>query len=100
VVTDGVHEMRLAESHTTIDEQWIVGPRRGLRHRAAGSVRKLVRRSDDECVEGVSRIQPGGPWLRRRRAGFQRDDLVRAEWDHRGVRLDIGDEMHEEVRSL
>ena len=100
VVTDGVHQMRFAESHTTVDEQRVVGPRRRLRHGAAGGVRKLIRRSDDECVEGVSRVQPGGPWLRRRRASFQGNGLVCAERDHRGVRLDIGDEMNEEIRSL
>ena len=67
---DGVHQVRLAEPHTAVDEQRVVGPRRRLGDRATRGVRKLIRRSDDERVEGVARIEagwPGAAAARRRR---------------------------------
>ena len=57
VLPDRVHQVCLAESHTAVDEQRVVGPRRRFRDRPAGRVRKLVGRADDERVEGVSRIE-------------------------------------------
>ena len=51
---DRVHQMRLAETHAAVDEQRVVGARRRFGDRAAGRVRELVRRADDERVEGVA----------------------------------------------
>ena len=65
VVADRVHQMRLAETHAAVDEQRVVGARRRFRDGAARRVRELIRRADDEGVEGVTRIQPRGSWSRR-----------------------------------
>ena len=42
VLTNRVHEVRLAEPHPTIDEERVIGTRRCLRHRPAGRVCELV----------------------------------------------------------
>ncbi len=55
---DRVHQVRLAETDAAVDEQRVVRPRRRLRHRAAGRMRELVRRTDDEGVEGVAGSEP------------------------------------------
>ena len=55
VVPDGVHQMRLAESHAAVDEQRVVGARRRLGHRSGSGMRELIRRADDEGVERVAR---------------------------------------------
>ena len=62
VLPDGVHQVGLAESDAAVDEERVVGARRRFRHRAAGRVRELVRRSDDEGVERVARVQAACAW--------------------------------------
>ena len=57
-MADGVHQMRLAESHTAVDEQRVVGPRWCFRDGAACRMGELVRRPDDERVEGVAGSEP------------------------------------------
>jgi hypothetical protein len=57
VVADRVHQMGLAESHAAVDEQRVIGPRWRLRDGAACRVGKLVRRPDDERLEGVAGSQ-------------------------------------------
>ena len=59
VVPDRVHQVGLAQTHPAVDEQRVVRARRRFRDRAAGRVRELVRRADDEGVEGVAGVQPG-----------------------------------------
>ena len=51
---DRVHQVRLAQSHPAVDEQRVVGARRRLGDGAARRVGELVRRSDDEGVEGIA----------------------------------------------
>ena len=72
VVPDRVHQVRLAQPDTAVDEQRVVRARRRFRDRAAGRVRELIRRSDDEGVERVARIEPGGPGLSRAAADRSR----------------------------
>ena len=58
-VTDGVHEVRLAQTHAAVEEQRVVGRARRLRDGQRGRVRKPVRGADDERVErrfGVERV--------------------------------------------
>ena len=57
VLPDGVHQVRLAEADAAVDEERVVGQRRRLGDGAAGRVGELVRRADDEGVEGVARVQ-------------------------------------------
>ena len=64
VLADGVHQVRLAEADAAVDEQRVVGPRGGLGDGAGGRVGELVRRSDDELLEGVALLV-----LRRRSGG-------------------------------
>ena len=59
VLPDRVHQVRLAQPHAAVDEQRVVRARRRLRDRAAGRVRELIRRADDEGVEGVAGIEAG-----------------------------------------
>ena len=49
--------MRLAQAHAAIEEKRVVGFRGLLGDGERGGVRELVRRADDERVEGVARIQ-------------------------------------------
>src|SRR6266404_2172045 len=60
LVTDGVQEMRLAETDTAVDEERIVGLRWELGDRMASRLSKLVRIADDECVERVARRESDG----------------------------------------
>ena len=69
VLPDRVHQVGLAETDAAVDEQRVVGARRRFGDGAAGGVRELIRRSDDEGVEGVAGIEPGGPGLRRSGGG-------------------------------
>ncbi len=57
IVPDGVHQVRLPESHPAVDEQRVVRSRRRFGDRTTGGVRELVRRSDDEGVERVARTE-------------------------------------------
>jgi len=79
VVTDGVHEVRLAEADTAVDEEGVVGTRRGLGDGAAGGVGKLIGWPDDERLEEVARIQPGAG--RRREAERIGRSRVPGDWD-------------------
>ena len=58
-VADRLHQVRLAESHSAVEEQRVVGFRGLLGHGHGGGVRKLVRRADDERVKRVARIELG-----------------------------------------
>ena len=51
VLTDRMHQMRLAQSDATVDEQRVVRAGRCFGDRPAGRVGELIRRSDDERVE-------------------------------------------------
>ena len=68
VLADGVHEVGFSESGAAVEEKRVVGPSRGLGDGAGGRVRKLVRRSDDEFLEGVASV--------RRRCAGRRLNLI------------------------
>src|SRR5262245_17915844 len=57
VLTDGLHQVRLAETDAAVNEKRIVGPGRGLRDGEACGVRDFVVRPDNERFERVSRIE-------------------------------------------
>src|SRR5688500_15582437 len=71
VMPDGVHQVGLSKSDSAVNEQRVVGSRRRLRNRATGGVRKLVRRSDDEAVEGVAGDEAAGAWWMCRRVAVR-----------------------------
>ena len=101
VMSDGVHQVRLAEADPAVDEERVIRARRRLRDRPAGRVGELVRRSDDEGVEGVARVQSRRTWLRdRRRPCFERRGFFGAEGDDHAVGHRIGDEIHQQIRPL
>ena len=56
-VADGLHQMRLAEAHSAIEEKRVVGFRGLLGDGDGGGVSELVRCADDKRVEGVARIE-------------------------------------------
>ena len=56
-VADGLHQVRLAESHTTVEEERVVGFGGLLGDGDGRGVRELVRGADDERVERVARVQ-------------------------------------------
>jgi len=60
LVADGVHEVRLAEAHSTVEEERVVGVPGSLGDRQAGRVRQPVGRTDDEGAEGVARVEADG----------------------------------------
>ena len=57
VVADRLHQVRLAQAHSAVEEQRVVGFRRLLGHGLRGGVRELVRGADDKRVEGIARVQ-------------------------------------------
>ena len=57
VVADGMQQVGLAQSGASVDEQRVVGPRRGLGDRQGRGVGEPVGRSGDIGVEGVARIE-------------------------------------------
>ena len=67
LVADGVHEVGLAQADPAVDEERIVGLRRGLTHAVAGGMGKLVVRADDERLEGVPKVYSGFRGHSRRR---------------------------------
>ena len=101
VVPDRVHQVRLAETHAAVDEQRVVRTRRRFGHRAARRVRKLIRRSDDERVEGVAGIEAGRAraWSWRRRRRVERRGFFSAELNRHDVGLRVGNEIHREIRT-
>ncbi|MNW55056.1 hypothetical protein D3C74_326930 [compost metagenome] len=84
VVADRVQEVRLAEAGLPVDEEGVVGLGRRLGDRDSGSVREPVRRSDDERLEDVLRVQPGRLGGRTLRGGSGQGALV----------LDLGAQRH------
>ncbi len=54
VMSDGVHQVRLAQPDPAVDEQRVIRARRRFRHGAARRVRELIRCADDEGVEGIA----------------------------------------------
>ncbi len=59
VVPDCMHQVRLPEPHAPVDEQRVVRARGGFRHGARGGMRELIRRTDDERVEGIAGCEAG-----------------------------------------
>ena len=57
VLTDGVQQMRLAQSDAAIKKQRVVGFSRRLRDRQGCGVRKAVIVADDKRVEGVFGVE-------------------------------------------
>ena len=57
LVADGLHQVGLAHADAAVEEERVVGFRRTFGDRLAGGVGELIAAADDECVEGVARIQ-------------------------------------------
>src|SRR6476661_6324714 len=51
---DCVHQMRLSDTHSAVDEKRIVAARRRLCHRLRSGVRELIRRTNYVAVESKS----------------------------------------------
>ena len=102
VLPDRVHQVRLAQPHAAVDEQRVVRARRRFGDGAARGVRELIRRADDEGVEGVAGIQAGR--ARRAASGRRRSRaprLRRGSAESAGRRSGgLGDEIHGQVRPL
>jgi hypothetical protein len=64
--------MRLPESDTAVNEQRVVGARRQLRHGLTRRLGELIRRSDDEGVERVARVEAFNVRAARGRGGRAR----------------------------
>ena len=57
ILADRLHQVRLAESHSAVNEKRVVGARRRFGHRQARGMRDFVVRADHERFEAVARIQ-------------------------------------------
>src|SRR5258705_6801627 len=94
--------MSFAESNSPIDVQRVIRTGWCLGHRTAGGVSKLIRRSHDEGVKGVPRVETGRTSNSRRwhvlLYGWQRTDDT--EGPRRLVGLSLRDEIDGEVRPL
>src|SRR5215813_6287315 len=49
--------MSLTQPHTTVNEQWVVNPRRGFGNSQGRRMRKLIARADHETLERQLGIQ-------------------------------------------
>ena len=59
-VADGVHQVRLAQSHPAVEEERVVGMPRPLRHGEGGGVRQPVGGANDEVRELVAAVEVDG----------------------------------------
>ena len=57
LVGDGIEQVRLAEAGLAIDEQGVIGVGGVIRDGAGGGKRVLVRRTDDEFIERILRVE-------------------------------------------
>ena len=57
LVGDGIEQVRLAEAGFAVDEKGIIGVRGVVRDGAGGGKRVLVRRTDDEFIERILRVE-------------------------------------------
>ena len=57
ILADGLHQVRLAESDTAVNKEWVVSSGRRLRHRQTGGVGDLVVRTDYKTFEVVTRVE-------------------------------------------
>ena len=57
-VSDGVHEVGLAQSHATVKEEGVVHPGRVFGHTGTGCGGQLIVPAHHEPVEGIAPIQP------------------------------------------
>jgi hypothetical protein len=77
-VSDSVKKMCLAESYSTVDEEWVVALTRLLSYSHRGGVTELIAVTDHEILEGVARINivknlslnGSLPWYPRRLSGL------------------------------
>ncbi len=67
LVRDRMHQVSLAEADATVEKQGVVRARGRFRDRARGGVGELVRGTDDEILEGETRVA-GARAARTRRA--------------------------------
>src|SRR5258708_1058578 len=58
LLTNRLHQVRLAETHSSIYEQRIVSLRGGLGDRQRGRMRKLVVRANHKRIKRIARIHP------------------------------------------
>src|SRR5207245_7160873 len=56
-IADGLHQVRLAEADAAIHKEWIVCPRRCLRHSQTRRMRDLVVWTDDKCLKRISWVE-------------------------------------------
>ena len=66
-ITDRMQKVRFAESHAPIQEKRVVGSRRLLCHSLTRRVSQPVPRTNNICIERITRIQADMPgfWFRR-----------------------------------
>src|SRR2546430_2711805 len=57
-MANGINEMGLSQSHSAIDEEWVVVLARMIGNRARGGVGELITRSDDKSRESVVGNKP------------------------------------------
>src|SRR5690606_18127823 len=67
-VSDGLHEVRLAQPRVAVNEQRVVEAPGGLRYGMRRCISQLVRLSNNEVVEGVALVERGGRIAARERS--------------------------------
>ena len=105
VLRDRLHEMRLAESGTAVDEERVVGLGGCFGNGERGGVRETIRRADHEQVERVLRVH--APVLRRarrrltnRRRGFRRNTLADRQADVAFLSRDVTDRCADQAEEV
>ena len=57
LMADGVHQVRLAQAHAAVEEEWVVAVARCFGHGLGGRVGELGVVTDDERREAKTRIE-------------------------------------------
>ena len=58
LLTDRLHQVRLSQTHPSVDKKWVIPFGRRLRNREGGCVGKLITRSHDKRFKPIARIHP------------------------------------------
>ena len=105
VLRNRLHEMRLAESGTAVDEERVVGLGGRFGNSERGGVRETIRRADHEQVERVLRVH--APVLRcarrrltNRRRGFRRNTLADRQADVAFLSRDVTDRCADQAEEV
>src|SRR6266567_5972368 len=108
VLRDRLHQVRLAEPRSAVDEEWVVRLRRRFGDRKRGGVCKPVGRADHEQVERVLRVHAtrvcnagaGAPWRLPGRRNLRRNPFTDRQADMAFLARDVTDGRADQAKEM